>query len=107
MFSKSLSVKKEAGKEALKVQKRIQGFDYETCTAWKKIISCFSPSITHNELLSIAVLFGQIKSIPIPRICRRSKVALVQWFQENYEKISDLFQYTHLIDSDFQPVSKN
>lgn len=69
--------------ERLRVEKRLEGFDFRQSQAWKEICDCFGSSLSQNELLSIAQIIAFHAKLKLDREAKRRKEVLIKWFQEN------------------------
>ena len=93
------------GAEALRVQKRLQDFDYERSEAWAKIRQHFSNGITHTELKSAANILCLKLNLKLDRDASRDNRVLIKWFQENWQQIEPHINKIHFTDENKVPIA--
>ena len=86
------------GSDAVKVIKRIKGFDPNESEACRRIHSKFGQSIVHKELKAIAEIICEKIGITLDRDAKRDDRVLHKWFQENWEVIEPLIERIQLYD---------
>ena len=74
---------------------------------WKYIQVHFSSGITQTELLSIVEVITANFDIPPPthQQKRRFNLLILQWFHDNWAKISQVLPYITLYDDNFNQIS--
>lgn len=73
--------------EKVRVERRLNGFNYKQSEAWKLICAYISPNLGQKELLGIAQVISRHTKLKLDRQAKRSKEVLIKWFQENLEII--------------------
>lgn len=74
------------------VQKKLKGFNPKTCQAWRKLTERFGPKISHEEILSLAMVIADNMHISLSREYKRRKNMLVKWFDENLNEVWPLVE---------------
>ena len=91
--------------ERNRVEKRLENFDNKNSQAWKDIQNYFGPSLSQNELLSIAQVITYHAKLKLDREAKRRKEVLIKWFDENYNTIKNLLPKIKLEDGDGNPIT--
>ena len=99
-----------AGKEALKLKKKLGDFDFYHSRAYKAVVNNFGKSVRLNELLVIINSIRQhiiIKHQEIPspnRNEKRNVPLLIKYIETNYDLIVPYFSFAKLCDKDGKPI---
>jgi len=99
-YLKNENTRQSADNERQRVEKRLNGFEVRGCRAWNAIVDSFGPSLSQNELLSIAQIISYHASLKLDREAKRRKEVLIKWFDENFATIQPYFQKIVLRDAD-------
>lgn len=69
------------------VHKKLEGFEPKSSQAWQKLTERFGPKISHDEILSLAIILSENMKISLSREYKRRKIMLIKWFDENFENV--------------------
>jgi len=73
--------------ERERVQRRVDGFDWQKSPAWIQLSRMYGPKLKQDELVSIAEVLAQKLQIRLDRDARRRKIVMIKWFEENWLQI--------------------
>ena len=65
-------------------------FLHQAYPCWKPLNTKFGPNLDLKHLLLLAQVVSWRKDIPLSRNDKRTKLGLIQWFQKNWDDLSDL-----------------
>ena len=81
-------------------------FDAKNSIEWITLQQHFSSGITFNEILSISSIICEILNMkPITRSEKRSFCSLLSWYHKNWNEISQVLPFIHVVDDNFNEVS--
>jgi hypothetical protein len=86
--------------EHLRVQSRVEGFDWRLSHAWRYLAFVYGEKVTQGELVSIADLLARSIGIRLDRDARRRKVVMIKWFEEHWAIILPFLRVVALVKSD-------
>jgi hypothetical protein len=84
--------------ERERVQRRIEGFDWQKSPAWLHLCCMYGPKLKQDELVSIADVLAKKLEIKLDRDARRRKVVMIKWFEENWIRIWQILPFIVLDD---------
>jgi hypothetical protein len=84
--------------ERERVQRRIEGFNWQKSFAWFHLCCMYGPKLKQDELLSIADILAKKLEIKLDRDARRRKAVMIKWFEENWIRIRHLLPFIVLDD---------
>jgi hypothetical protein len=85
--------------EIHRIQRRLNGFNWKKSQAWRHLSFQFGPTLTQEELVSIAELIAHRTGIRLDRDARRRKMVMLKWFEEHWTVIQPLLGLV-VLDSD-------
>jgi hypothetical protein len=68
------------------VEKNRQGFDARICRGWVLLTRKYRPTISHNNLLSLANIVSVHMKLLL-RESKRRKDMLIRWFGDNIDRV--------------------
>ena len=81
-------------------------FDAQSSIEWVILQQHFSSGITFNEFLSISQIICQLLNMkPLTRSEKRSFSSLLYWYHQNWNSISQVLPFVHIIDDNLNEVS--
>jgi hypothetical protein len=75
-----------------RIQRRLDGFDWQKSRAWLHLCCQFGPRLNQEELVSIAELVGNHLGIRPDRDARRRKIVMIKWFEEHWTAIQPVLR---------------
>jgi hypothetical protein len=69
------------------VERNRQDFDAYSCRAWVRLTKKYGPTISHNNLLSLAHVVSVHTKLPLLRESKRRKDMLIKWFEDNIDLV--------------------
>jgi hypothetical protein len=82
-----------ASEERERVQRRVEGFDWQKSPTWLHLSCLYGPKLKQDELVSIAEICAQKLEIRLDRDARRRKVVMIKWFEENWFRIRHVLPF--------------
>jgi hypothetical protein len=79
-----------SSEEIARIRKRIEGFNWKRSPAWRYLSLAYGPTLSQDELISIAELISPRVSIKLDRDARRRKCVMIKWFEEHWALIQPL-----------------
>ena len=86
------------GNRIQRLKMRLDGFHYRETEAWSYLTNRFGPQVKLQELVSVAVLMGQVCYLRVDRDAKRSKAVIIKWFEENWDVVRPFLDYVVLAE---------
>jgi hypothetical protein len=90
-----------------RVDERIGAFQYAASEPWREIARRFGTHLKQTELLSVAEVLGAQLGITVDREAKRRKEVLIKWFDENWERIKEIWPQIELRDRKGRSMDAN
>ena len=90
--------RRQAGTRYQRLKIRLDGFHYRETEAWSYLTNRFGSQVKLQELVSVAVLMGQVCYLRVDRDAKRSKAVIIKWFEENWDVVRPFLDYVVLAE---------
>jgi hypothetical protein len=92
----NLHPKPAISSEIQRIQRRIEGFDWQESGIWAFLCWLFGPKLSQDELVSLGGLVARTLGIQLDRDARRRKSVMIKWFEEHWIEIQPLLWFVRL-----------